>query len=227
MSNNKVNVETETKITLDEFLKKMESTSFKNLLIRTYVPIQEKQDIMDSALDIIFGRIEDKKIVETDVYQEPNVLIDDLFINTLIIGAYTGINVTDKVAVYDAFMKGVLYEQLLELVPDAKDFHRIFSYRISDKREFIKDNQKSSFDLFLNELTTVVSELPKSFDYSSIQPFVDKINSMGKIDEKKIVEAALNKNHSLKNKLFGHMKPKKRSKKETTSVTDVDTSDGE
>ena len=67
---------------------------------------------------------------------------------------------------------------------------------------------------FANVLTEVVQNLPKNFDMKSVQPFMDKINSMGKIDEKKIVQAALNNNHSLKNRLFGHKKPNKKTKEE-------------
>lgn len=70
-------------------------------------------------------------------------------------------------------------------------------------------------------LAKTVAELPKTFDYSSIQPFVDKINSMSNIDEKKIVQAVVNNNHSLKNKFLGHLKKQKKTKKDN-SVTKVD-----
>lgn len=68
---------------------------------------------------------------------------------------------------------------------------------------------------FANILTEVVQKLPQGFDMKTVQPFMEKINSMGKIDEKKIVQAALKNNHNLKNRLFGHMKPKKKSKIDT------------
>jgi len=71
---------------------------------------------------------------------------------------------------------------------------------------------------FVNVLSEVVQKLPQGFDMKSVQPFMDKINSMSKIDEKKIVQAALNNNHSLKNRLFGYKKPKNKAKEEKSEA---------
>jgi hypothetical protein len=168
----------ENKITIEEFLNKVKDGQL--LYSRIYIPLQEKTDIIDLALTILFGRFDDdNNLIETDVYQEPNVLIDDMFKVVSIFSAYSDIDVKDRVSTYDMIMEKGYYRNLLDITEDAKIFDQLFEIRIAEKREFLKDSYMNQQN---ETLTTLVSNLvAKELEVQKLQQKVleqqDKINS--------------------------------------------------
>ena len=108
------------------------------------------------------------------------------------------------------------YDGMLKAIEDGIEFRKQKMLQKNIKITSVLDEEIIKF---ANVLAEVVQQIPKGLDISSIQPFMDKINSMGTIDEKKLVKAVVNKNQSMKNRLFGHRKPKTNMKIETpTSI---------
>ena len=111
----------------------------------------------------------------------------------------------------------IQYDGMLKAIIDGIEFRKQKMLQKNIKVTSILDDEIIKF---ANILTEVVQQIPKGLDMSSIQPFMDKINSMGKIDEKRLVKAVVNKNQSMKNRLFGHRKPKTNMKIETPTSTE-------
>jgi len=169
----------EIKITLNEYLDSLKSTSFERSFSRKYIPLEEKQEIINLALIIIFGKFEDGELIVSDVYQEPDTLVDDMYIKTSVIRAYTGIDEKNRVLIYDAFMQDGIYEKLLELLPDAYDFDNMIDRRISEKREYIKENRKNSMDEVLDGVSTLLSTLnskASELDVKKLDKVIKKLN---------------------------------------------------
>jgi len=169
----------ENKISVTDFIKELESTTFESLITRKYIPTNEKDDIISEVNDYIFSKIEDGLIVEYDTYKTPNLFMEEFFVSVYIIGAYTNIDTSDRTLVYDTFMENNLYEKLLELVPDANKFDIMLTRQISAKREFIKDSQKSSMDEVLeslNGLVLTLSDKASQLDVKKLDKLFKNIN---------------------------------------------------
>ena len=111
----------------------------------------------------------------------------------------------------------IQYDGMLKAIEDGIEFRKQKMLQKNIKITSVLDEEIIKF---ANVLTEVVLQIPKGLDMSSLQPFMDKINSMGKIDEKKLVKAVVNKNQSMKNRLFGHRKAKSNIKIETPTSTE-------
>lgn len=127
-------------------------------------------------------------------------------------------SITSSVYTTDVKFNRTQYDGMLKAIEDG------ISYR---KQKMLQKNIRVTSILddeiikFANVLTEVVQNLPKNFDFSSIQPALEKISKMANPDEKKVIEALVKeaKKHRIKDGLRGHLKSKKND--EDISSTEV------
>lgn len=182
-------------------------------LKKTQLTFAETLNIVQDVVDTCFDTDEDGN----DIDFRPEV--KQISLQSAFYENYIGLELTDNFE--EDFAKFMAID--IDSCIFNKDQWYAICRAIDDKIEFRKQKmlQKtikvtSVLDEEIIKLSDIlgktVETLPKSFDYSSIQPFIEKINSMKSLDEKKLVKAVANNNHSLKNKLFGHLKSKKAEK---------------
>lgn len=131
---------------------------------------------------------------------------------------YMSVNIDDFNYVTNGLaFNRIQYNGMLKAIEDGIDFRK---QKMLQKNIRVTSILDEEIIKFANVLTEVVQKLPQGLDMTSIQPFMDKINSMSNIDEKKLVKAVVNKNQSMKNRLFGHAKSKNNKKVETPTSTE-------
>lgn len=171
----------EEKLNVLEFISNLKNMKIRidEIITRKYIPSDEKDDIVSYVTTILFGKFDENgKLIATDVYQEPNLFLDDFFTTVAIIGAYTNIDTTDRKLVYDTFMENNLFDTLLENIADAHNFNYMLRRQINAKREYIKNNQKSSADEVLESLNILLSTLndkAKELDVKKLDKMLKKL----------------------------------------------------
>jgi hypothetical protein len=173
----------EEKLNVLDFIKNIKDakSSITSVITRKYIPSNEKDDIVNYITTVLFSHIntETKRIDEINVYQEPDLFLDELMVATSIIGAYTNIDMSDRTLVFDTFMEYDLYEKLIELIDDAYNFNDLLHSQIKAKREFIRDSRKTSMDEVLESLTGLVNTLnskAQELDVKKLEKVIKKLN---------------------------------------------------
>ena len=181
-------------------------------IIKNQLTFEESLQFVNGVIDSVFTQDEEGNDIDyspaslqpliqstlVEMYTD-YVFVDDFDTN---FAEYMSINIDNLMI---GTINTIQFDGMLKAINEGIEFRKQKMLQQNIKVTSILDEEIIKF---ANILTEVVQNLPKNFDMKSVQPFMDKINSMGKIDEKKIVEAALNKNHSLKNKLFGFLSKK-------------------